>query len=238
MLNLFQHDAVFARHAARLGRRQYQADFALQFAAAERLLHDPVEADRGDRAHADARRRDDLVALDQHGRLERGMDAADEAAVASGAEVIVVYAPSTIPSTTSASLPFRNAGYRMNNQLHSFAAELNSRSTRFANRGFASYNRFRDFREPFSEPFPTIEIGEGGVTYTTVGHEPFSIHNLLDQDVFQITDDFSLYRGNHVFTVGTNYESFKFDNSFNLFYHGVFAAPPPFAAKLKRSRTS
>ena len=28
-------------------------------------------------------------------------------------------------------------------------------------RKLASYNRFRDFREPFSEDFPTIEIGEG-----------------------------------------------------------------------------
>ena len=81
------------------------------------------------------------------------------------------------------SLPFRNSGYAINNELNSFALELNSRETGFANRFFASYNRFRDFREPFSDDFPTIEIGEGGVTYTTAGHEPFSIHNILDQDV-------------------------------------------------------
>ncbi|MDQ3951058.1 MAG: carboxypeptidase-like regulatory domain-containing protein, partial [Gemmatimonadota bacterium] len=46
----------------------------------------------------------------------------------------------------SASLPFRNSGYRMTNQINSIATELNSRGTRFANRLFVSYNRFRDFR--------------------------------------------------------------------------------------------
>ncbi|MGQ0703824.1 MAG: TonB-dependent receptor [Gemmatimonadales bacterium] len=125
----------------------------------------------------------------------------------------------------SSSLPFRNSGYAINNDLHSFALELNSRSVRMANRFFASYNRFRDFRQPFSRDFPTIEIGEAGVTYTTVGHEPFSINNILDQDVFQLTDNFSLYRGKHVLTVGTNFEVFKFFNSFNIFRHGLFFLP-------------
>ena len=123
------------------------------------------------------------------------------------------------------SLPFRNSGYAINNKLHSVAFELNSRWAGFANRFFASYNRFRDQRDPFSEPFPTIEIGEGGVTYTTVGHEPFSIHNILDQDVWQLTNNVSLFRGRHVFTIGANFESFDFFNSFNIFRHGVFFLP-------------
>jgi len=125
------------------------------------------------------------------------------------------------------SLPFANAGYAINNHLHSFALELNSRSRGFANRFFASYNRFRDFREPFSKAFPTIEIGQNGVTYTTVGHEPFSIHNILDQDVWQFTNNFSLFQGKHVFTLGANFETFSFFNSFNIFRYGVFFLPPP-----------
>jgi hypothetical protein len=127
------------------------------------------------------------------------------------------------PNATS--LPFYKSGYAINNGLNSYALEHNSRTTRFANRLFASYNRFRDFREPFSEDFPTIDIGEGGVTYTTLGHEPFSIHNILDQDVWQLTDNLSYFRGKHVFTVGTNFESFDFFNSFNIFRHGVFFLP-------------
>jgi hypothetical protein len=123
------------------------------------------------------------------------------------------------------SLPFRNSGYAINNGLHSFALEVNSRSTGFANRFFASYNRFRDFRQPFSENFPTIEIGEGGVTYTTVGHEPFSINNILDQDVLQLTNNFTVFQGRHSLTLGANFESFSFFNSFNIFRNGVFFLP-------------
>jgi hypothetical protein len=120
------------------------------------------------------------------------------------------------------SLPFQKSGYEINNDLHSFAVELNSRGSRFANRFFFSYNRFRDFRDPFSQPFPTIEIAENGRTYTTLGHEPFSIHNILDQDVFQFTNNLSLFRGKHAITLGANFEIFSFFNSFNLFRFGLF----------------
>ena len=124
------------------------------------------------------------------------------------------------------SLPFENSGYTMNNNLNSFAMELNSRSTGWANRAFVSYNRFRDHRDPFSEPFPTVEIAEGGVTYTTAGHEPFSISNILHTDVFQFTDNFTFFSNKHSITVGTNFESFRFFNSFNFVRHGVWFLPP------------
>jgi hypothetical protein len=130
----------------------------------------------------------------------------------------------------ASSLPFENSGYAINNHLNSFALELNSRSSGFANRFFASYNRFRDFREPFSPPFPTIEIGQSGVTYTTLGHEPFSIHNILDQYVWQFTDNFSWFKGKHVVTLGANFESFWFYNSFNIFRDGVFFLPAGIAS--------
>lgn len=123
------------------------------------------------------------------------------------------------------SLPFENSGYAINNELNSFVWELNSQGEGFSNRFFTSYNRFRDFRTPNSEPFPTLEIGVNGVTYTTVGHEPFSINNVLNQDVFQLTEELSIYSGNHVYTIGGGYERFQFDNSFNLFFFGNFAAP-------------
>jgi Carboxypeptidase regulatory-like domain len=127
------------------------------------------------------------------------------------------------------SLPFRNSGYTINNNLNSLALEVNSRSSGFANRFFASFNRFRDHRDPFSEPFPTIEIGEAeigeaAVQYTTLGHEPFSINNILDQDVWQFTDNFTWFQGRHAITFGANYERFGFFNSFNIFRHGFFPA--------------
>ncbi len=117
-------------------------------------------------------------------------------------------------------LPFQNSGYKMNNELSSFALELNSRYETFSNKFFVSYNSFRDFRDANSRPYPTIEIAEGGLTYTTIGHEPFSIHNILDQNVLQVTNNFSYYMGNHVFTAGATFEYFDFFNSFNLFRFG------------------
>jgi len=130
------------------------------------------------------------------------------------------------PNETS--LPFQNSGYKINNKLNSFAAELNSRSESFANRFFASYNQFRDNRDPFSEPFPTIQINKDGVNYTTIGHEPFSINNILDQDVLQVTNNFSYFLGNHVVTAGATFEYFKFFNAFNIFRYGLFMVPYQF----------
>ena len=118
------------------------------------------------------------------------------------------------------SLPFENSGYRINNRLNSFALEVNSRFTNISNRFFASYNIFRDYRDAFSAPFPTLEIVKDGITYTTVGHEPFSVHNILNQDVLQLTDNMSYYLDNHVITVGATYEQFSFYNSFNIFKYG------------------
>ena len=123
------------------------------------------------------------------------------------------------------SLPFDKSGYRINNRLNSFALELNSRGKSFANKFFASYNKFKDFRDPFSRDFPTVEIAVNGVNYTTLGHEPFSIHNKLDQEVIQITNNYSLFFGKHIFTIGANFEKFKFFNSFNIFRDGVFFLP-------------
>ena len=37
---------------------------------------------------------------------------------------------------------------------------------------------------------------------------------------FQVTNDFTLYKKNHTITIGGSYESFKFENSFNLTGYG------------------
>lgn len=120
------------------------------------------------------------------------------------------------------SMPFKNSGYRINNKLQSYALEINDRFGKSANRFFVSFNRFRDNRDPFSVDFPTIEIAQDGVTYTTLGHEPFSIHNILDQDVWQFTNNFSYYLDKHILTAGVTFETYSFYNSFNIFRHGVF----------------
>lgn len=122
---------------------------------------------------------------------------------------------------TSFRLPFENSSYRINNKIHSVVAELNSIfSNKVANKLLVGYTSFRDTRDPKSLPFPVIDIiGSDGNVGITAGSEMFSTSNVLNQDVFQITDNLTYYLDKHTLTVGFNYEQFIFENSFNLFYY-------------------
>jgi len=118
-------------------------------------------------------------------------------------------------------LQFQNSGYEIVNKLQSFGAELKSNfKSSSANKLRVVYTTFRDKRNPFSTPFPVINISKNGVRYIVAGHEPFSIHNRLNQDAFQVTNDFNAFFNNHTLTAGASYESFKFANSFNLVGYG------------------
>jgi Carboxypeptidase regulatory-like domain len=122
-------------------------------------------------------------------------------------------------------LQFRNSGYRINNKLNSFGAELKSNfSSKYANKLRLVYTQFRDNRDALSTPFPVLSLNKNGVRYIVAGHEPFSINNILNQDAFQATNNFNIILPKHTLTVGASYESFKFANSFNLqgYGNGVF----------------
>ncbi|MEO6549180.1 MAG: TonB-dependent receptor [Ferruginibacter sp.] len=119
-------------------------------------------------------------------------------------------------------MQFRNSGYEIENKLQSFGMELKSSfGSGFANKLRAVYTTFRDKRNPFSTPFPVINITKYGTMYIAAGHEPFSINNRLNQDALQLTDNFNIILPNHTITIGTSYESFKFANSFNLTGYGA-----------------
>ncbi len=115
-------------------------------------------------------------------------------------------------------LQFANAGYEINNELNSFLAELNTTLANGSavNKFQIGYTKFDDFRDPFSTPAPAINIQQDGVRAIVAGHEPFSINNRLEQEVFQITNNFNIFAGNHTFTAGFSFEKFEFFNSFNL----------------------
>ncbi|WP_026997714.1 TonB-dependent receptor [Flectobacillus major] len=121
-------------------------------------------------------------------------------------------------------LQFYNAGYRINNKLNTVLVELKSSfSNKYSNKLQAGYSVFNDARDPFSSPFPIININKDGTRYIVAGHEPFSINNRLDQYVTQINDNFTIYAGKHTVTLGGSLEKFSFDNSFNLgAYNGTF----------------
>ena len=46
------------------------------------------------------------------------------------------------------------------------------------------------------------------------GSEPFSTRNALDQDIIELTNDFTWIKGNHTVTFGTSNQFFEFDNLF------------------------
>ncbi len=127
-------------------------------------------------------------------------------------------------------LQFENSGYRINNDLQQFRAELKSFfGSKYSNKFSAGYTQFRDAREAKSTPFPVVNISKDGIRYIIAGHEPFSINNVLDQDVIQVKNELNIFSGNHTWTVGAAFERFDFNNSFNLGVYGgrVFAPDIP-----------
>jgi len=125
-------------------------------------------------------------------------------------------------------LQFENSGYQINNKIQSFLLEMNSDlSDKVSNKFQMGYTHFDDFRNPKSKPAPVINIfsGFGGNNYIVAGHEPFSVHNRLDQKVFQISDNLSILLNKHNVTLGYNFEKFMFKNSFNLVAYDNFGNP-------------
>jgi hypothetical protein len=123
-------------------------------------------------------------------------------------------------------LPFQGSLYRINNNLDSYIAELNSMfSNSISNNLTVGYTAMRDFREsPVNNTaFPTVDIGNNNLNQMTAfGYEPFSANNLLNSDIFQISDNLTIYRNKNVFTLGVAYESNAFKNGFAPNYFGGY----------------
>jgi hypothetical protein len=126
---------------------------------------------------------------------------------------------------SNTSLPFQSANYRQNNNTNSTVIELNSTfDNKYSNILTVTRTTVRDFRESQigTRPFPTIDIELAGTTYMTAGFEPFTPNNKLDQDLYQVTDNFSIFSGNHVYTIGTHNEFYKFSNGFTPRFYGNY----------------
>ncbi|HAI77420.1 MAG TPA: hypothetical protein DCM08_14410 [Microscillaceae bacterium] len=115
------------------------------------------------------------------------------------------------------SIPFQNGNYGIFNNISSLVAELNSRfGSKFSNTLTVGITNFRDYRTTPGRQIPFVDIlsGPGGQVRTAFGAEPFSPNNFLDQDVFQITNNFTAFLGKHTLTAGLSLEFFQFRNSF------------------------
>ena len=56
----------------------------------------------------------------------------------------------------------------------------------------------------------------------TAGTEQYSGANGLDQDIIELTDNLTWYKGKHTFTIGTHNEFFKFANLYIRNYYGYW----------------
>ncbi|MCR8557163.1 TonB-dependent receptor [Mucilaginibacter sp. BJC16-A38] len=124
-------------------------------------------------------------------------------------------------------LPFFSSFYTINNNFNIGIAELNTRfSSTIANKLTVGYQALRDFRQsPGGGAFPLVDIQNGSSTakdLTAFGYEPFTAFNVLNTDIYQLSDNVTIYKGNHEINVGTSNEIDKFKNGFAPNYNGAY----------------
>jgi len=119
--------------------------------------------------------------------------------------------------------PFANNMYSQQNNVMSFALELNSRfSDKIQNQFIATYSYINDQRGTNSDLFPHVDIMDGKsglstgnfIPATSFGYELFTYKNGVTNKIWNATDNFTLLAGSHKFTFGLNYEHQYADNSY------------------------
>ena len=121
-------------------------------------------------------------------------------------------------SSSSRSLNFLNNAQYFPSVTNSTALELKSNLTASSNSLVIGYTAVRDDRDPYGDNFPAVRVYDGSGTLY-FGSEPYSTANALDQNVLTITDNYSIYKGKHTITVGTNIE---LSSTYNLFMRKNF----------------
>ncbi|MGA3286839.1 MAG: carboxypeptidase regulatory-like domain-containing protein [Bacteroidota bacterium] len=120
-----------------------------------------------------------------------------------------------------------NTRYKLVNQTNSTVLQLNSvLSNTMSNEFLVSYTTSRDKPTFYGQDFPFVQVkvkGPDGVTnYLLAGAENYRIKNTLDQDIIEITDNFTLFMGDHTLTFGTHNEIFSFANLYIRDYYGNY----------------
>lgn len=122
---------------------------------------------------------------------------------------------STSPDTSNPrGINFANGGIFFPSETNFTTLEWNTTNGKnISNNLIASYTTVRDDRNPIGNPFPFVRINDGSGRIE-FGSEQFSTGNILDQDVFTITNNFNVSAGAHNFTFGGTFESYDIRNVF------------------------
>jgi hypothetical protein len=116
---------------------------------------------------------------------------------------------------SKASMAFANAMYSMDNLVHSFSFDLNSRlSDNISNQFLATFSKLDDVRGSNSTEFPFIDILKDGQAYMSLGYELFTWNNGVHNDVLNVKDEVTYYLTNHKITGGVAYEYKMADNAY------------------------
>lgn len=131
-----------------------------------------------------------------------------------------------IANRSRTSYRFDTANYAFADETNTTVLQVNSIFGDSFNEGRISFQTIRDIRA-VPVIFPSIEVGGTGPRNGELhaGTERFSGANSLDQDVLEITDDFTLTRGAHTITLGTHNEIFEFKNLFISDFYGYYYFP-------------
>ena len=116
------------------------------------------------------------------------------------------------------SMAFANSMYSMQNLVHTFSLDLNSRLTEnLSNQFLATYSKLDDIRGTNSSEFPFIDILDGtGSTgnYMALGYELFTWNNAVHNTIWNVKDDVTYYMGKHKIMAGINFEHQMADNQY------------------------
>ena len=116
---------------------------------------------------------------------------------------------------SQASMAFANSMYSMDNLVHSFSVDLNSRlADNLSNQFLATFSKLDDIRGTNSDEFPFIDILKDGQAYMSLGYELFTWNNGVHNDVLNIKDELTYYAGNHKIVGGIAYEYKMADNAY------------------------
>ena len=113
------------------------------------------------------------------------------------------------------SMSFANSMYSMQNKVHSWSLDLNSRLTdNLSNQLLATISKLDDIRGTNSSEFPFIDITKDGNNYMALGYELFTWNNAVHNTIWNIKDDITYYTGAHKIMAGLSFEHQMADNQY------------------------
>lgn len=135
--------------------------------------------------------------------------------------------------SSNRNIRFLNSSEYFNSVTNSTAFELNSTiNNTMSNNLKIGVTLVRDDRDPYQgtdiraeddnpnySPYVIIQDGSGEISF---GSEQFSTANALNQNIITITDNLTIYRGDHAITFGTHNEFFDVYNLFIRQNYGVY----------------